>query len=117
MAERKARQNQADELSVLDAAQNTASRTDSSSAVPESADSLEQLRLQLHAVHIMAGEPSSRTIAELAGQGSISHTTVNAVLRSERVLRWQYVEAVVNALGGNVEMFKDLWRAARRQMD
>ncbi len=48
---------------------------------------------------------------------AISHTTVQAVLRCERLPRWGQMELVVDALQGNVETFQRLWIQARDAED
>ncbi|MGN9913659.1 ATP-binding protein [Phytohabitans sp. LJ34] len=47
------------------------------------------------------------------GRGVLSHTTINAVLRSQRVPRWEPLQHVVAALDGDVERFRSLWIKAR----
>lgn len=80
---------------------------------PEGSDQdLRALRGALTSAHLHGGEPSTREIARRAS-GALSHTTVAAVLRCERVPRWEYVELTVEALGVDAEVFRRLWTAAR----
>ena len=65
----------------------------------------------LRALHVRAGEPSTRVIAR--GIGSISHTTVSQTLRGDRVPSWPIFSKIVLQLGGDEDEFRDLWAAAR----
>ena len=69
------------------------------------------LRPALRALHVRAGEPSTRVIAR--GIGSISHTTVSQTLRGDRVPSWPIFSKIVLQLGGDEDEFRDLWAAAR----
>ncbi|GAA4704269.1 ATP-binding protein [Phytohabitans rumicis] len=80
-------------------------------------DPIETLFEEIRLLHRRAGEPSTRTIARSLGRGVLSHTTVNAVLRGSRVPHWGPLELVVQALGGDVERFKELWLEARGASD
>ena len=75
-------------------------------------DPLAQLRYRLQRLHRHNGEPSSREISRRAGK-VISHTTVSGVLRCERNPRWGQLEAVVEALAGDLDEFRRLWIAVR----
>lgn len=66
-------------------------------------------------LHLQAGAPSSRRIAAQAG--GISHTTVNNLLTGRVTPRWEYVQAIVQALEGDEEMFHRFWMDARRSID
>jgi tetratricopeptide (TPR) repeat protein len=76
-------------------------------------DPRQTLFRELRQLHRQAGEPSSRQLARDLGRGVLSHTTINAVLRCARVPRWRSLEMVAGALGGDIELFRDLWTAAR----
>ena len=69
------------------------------------------LRQALTALHLAAGEPSTRVIARTSGQ--LSHDTVHRVLAGQRLPAWAPLERVVLALGGDVAEFHRLWLAAR----
>jgi trehalose 6-phosphate synthase len=43
----------------------------------------------------------------------LSYTTVHNVFRGPRVPKWGHLELIVDQLGGNPEVFRVLWRAAR----
>jgi predicted ATPase len=73
---------------------------------------LDVLRQHLQRLHRTAGEPSTREIAKRT-HGGISHTTVAAVLRCAKNPRWGQVELVVEALGGDTEVFRPWWIAAQ----
>ena len=63
----------------------------------------------LHDLHHRAGWPSLRTMASDAG---CSHTTVSHALSGPRLPAWGIVEVLVDAMGGDVPAFHDLWLAA-----
>jgi tetratricopeptide (TPR) repeat protein len=67
-------------------------------------------------LHSQAGRPSMREIARRAGRGNISSSTVHNLFRSSRVPRWDFLEQVVVALGGDRDRqdFLVLWQAADR---
>ncbi len=63
----------------------------------------------LHGLHHRAGWPSLRVLARGAG---CSPTTVSAVFSSPRLPTWGVLELLVEAMGGDVEPFRELWQAA-----
>lgn len=70
---------------------------------------------QLREVHVAAGAPSTRALAASimeGGGGKVSHTTVHGVLSGTIAPSWPVLEQVVNALGGDIERFRQLWIAA-----
>lgn len=72
---------------------------------------------QLHRLHRYAGEPSMRAIAD-ATHNTLSHTAVHMALTGSRgVPSWSILYAVVLALGGDVEDFRELWVLARDEED
>jgi hypothetical protein len=71
--------------------------------------------LELRQLHLLAGEPSMRAIAR--STGALSHDTVHRVLTGPGLPQWGPLELVVEALHGDVEAFRLLWVAARREMD
>jgi hypothetical protein len=70
-----------------------------------------ELLSELRTLHVAAGEPSSRAVAEAIG--GMSHTTVNQVLRFRKIPSWPVLSKIVNQLGGDQEMFRILWTATR----
>jgi TIR domain len=66
---------------------------------------------QLRRLHVHAGEPSSRVLAERAD--GLSHTTVNQALKGRRIPSWPILARIVTALGGDEEEFRILWSAVR----
>lgn len=80
---------------------------------PTEAGAITELFDRLHALHLDAGEPGVRQIATGIGRGVLSYTTVHNVFRGPRVPKWGHLELIVDQLGGNVETFHALWRAAR----
>ncbi|MFI5891693.1 helix-turn-helix domain-containing protein [Actinoplanes sp. NPDC051513] len=85
-----------------------------SSPPPSELDGLAQLRVQLQQLHGRAGAPSTRAIAGRAAQ-PISHTTVATVLKCAKPPRWAQLELVVQALNGDVELFRTAWMAMRNE--
>jgi hypothetical protein len=71
--------------------------------------------VELRHLHLRAGEPSMRAIARLTG--AISHDTVHRILTGPDVPQWGPLELVVEALHGDVELFRELWITARSTMD
>jgi Golgi phosphoprotein 3 (GPP34) len=71
----------------------------------------------LRALYLEAGEPSSRELARMCGRGTISHNTVNQILRGLRLPRQGQLEVLVNAMDGDWPAFKALWCEARREAD
>jgi tetratricopeptide (TPR) repeat protein len=67
---------------------------------------------RLDELHMAAGLPSMREIASRAGRGRISSSTVHNVFRGTKVPRWNSLEDIVRALGGDGAEFLGLWRAA-----
>jgi DNA-binding phage protein len=71
--------------------------------------------LELYRLHLVAGEPSMRKLAR--STGVLSHDTVHRVLTGPALPQWGSLELVVEALNGDVEIFRALWVTARRAMD
>jgi tetratricopeptide (TPR) repeat protein len=72
---------------------------------------------RLDDLHSKAGRPSMREIAQRAGRGNISSSTVHNLFRKPQVPRRAFLEQVVKALGGDEqqrEAFFTLWEAAWR---
>jgi hypothetical protein len=68
---------------------------------------------RLEALHLGAGEPSTREIVgRCGGERVISRTTVHGVLVGPKVPKLGYLELVVEALRGNLAEFKPLWLEA-----
>jgi tetratricopeptide (TPR) repeat protein len=63
----------------------------------------------LHTLHHEAGWPSLRV---LAGAPGCSRTTVSSAFSSPRLPSWGVLELLVEAMGGDVVRFHDLWLAA-----
>ena len=70
----------------------------------------ERLRAALIDLREHAGNPSSREIAR--GIGTASHTTIAEALSGKRVPSWAVVRAIVDYLGGDEQVFRDLWTSA-----
>ena len=66
----------------------------------------------LHDLHHRAGWPSLRRLAREAG---CSPTTVSNVFSSPRLPSWGVLELIVEAMGGDVAEFRELWLASGRQ--
>ncbi|ROP38585.1 Crp/Fnr family transcriptional regulator [Saccharothrix texasensis] len=81
-----------------------------SSATP-SLTPVEVLQAELRELYEEAGRPSTRTVASRS-DGRISHDTVHRVLHrgvDSGAPRWETVEALVAALGGDRARFWELW--------
>lgn len=74
----------------------------------------------LRELHLTVGAPSTRTIAKRTD--SMSHTTVNDVLKGKRLPSWSVLEDIVLALiepeSGEVHVpqFLHMWQAVRAEM-
>jgi tetratricopeptide (TPR) repeat protein len=68
----------------------------------------------LHTLHHRAGWPSLR---HLAADTGVSHTTVSKALSSPTLPSWGTVELLVEAMGGDVARFHELWLAASAPPD
>jgi hypothetical protein len=73
------------------------------------------IMLELHRLHLLAGEPSMRTIAR--STRALSHDTVHRVLTGPTLPQWGPLELVVEALHGDVEAIRVLWVKARQAME
>ena len=80
--------------------------------MPGSAGPGHDLLVALRDLHLHAGEPSLRDIAQ-ATRKEISYDTVHRILKGKGLPRWRPLELVVKALDGDVEKFRALWIAAR----
>lgn len=74
------------------------------------------LRYRLQRLYREACEPSTREVARRTNH-AVSHTTVSAVLRCEKLPGWGQLELIVEALGGNRDEFRRLWVAVRDEQD
>ena len=68
---------------------------------------------RLHVIHLAAGQPSMREIANRIGRGVVSSSTVHNMFRGPRVPKWGFLELVVEELRGDIAEFQGLWQAAR----
>src|SRR6185503_11606682 len=72
---------------------------------------------RLHALHATAGQPSMRDLQRRTRGPTrprgINPTTIHDAFSAPRLARWEVVELIVATLGGEVDEFSDLWRAAR----
>lgn len=68
------------------------------------------LAVRLRELRLQAGNPSVREIS--ARTRSVSHSTVHQALHGDRLPKWSTVAAIVTALFGNPDEFRDLWMAA-----
>lgn len=66
-----------------------------------------ELAVALRRLHIQAGRPSMRVLAQRIG--TVSHTTVADALAGRRTPSWSIVGDIVRELGGDKEEFKRLW--------
>lgn len=70
------------------------------------------LVLRLRELHLDAGRPSVRTIARQTE--ALGHDTVHRLLVGAKLPSWGPLELVVEALGGHVDEFRELWKSAHR---
>ncbi|MEU6070648.1 hypothetical protein ABZ864_40960 [Streptomyces sp. NPDC047082] len=73
-------------------------------------DRLDVLRSRLQRLRLHSGQPSFREISRRTHR-AISHTTVSAVVRCEKLPKWGQLELIVEVLGGNRAEFRTLWVA------
>lgn len=83
--------------------------------LPDTAGPCRDLLAALRDLHLDAGEPSVRAIARSTRE--LSHDTVHRVLTSPAAPAWRSLELVVKALGGDLAVFRQLWKIARRAME
>jgi hypothetical protein len=62
----------------------------------------------LRELHLDAGEPSSRKVAESSG-GMISHTTVSKVLAGTRAPSWKSLLVIGKVLGADEVALEQIW--------
>ncbi|MEW1789733.1 hypothetical protein AB0391_24045 [Streptomyces albidoflavus] len=84
----------------------------STASRPAPGPALEHLRYRLLRLKRESGEPSLRVIARRTGD-AVSRATAGTVLNGDGLPRWGPLELVVEALGGNLDEFRELWVAAR----
>lgn len=84
------------------------------SASPRAEGALNALRDALDRLHFAADKLSLRNIAKRTDGSDrpIRHATVGLVLRCEKLPVWHTLKVVVEALGGDVDEFRLLWRDA-----
>jgi hypothetical protein len=83
--------------------------------LPDTQGPAHDVLVALRELYLLAGEPSVRDIAKATG--ALSRDTVHRILTRPELPRWGPLELVVEALGGDVETFRNLWVSARRAMD
>ncbi|MFF8549951.1 hypothetical protein ACF07Z_24125 [Streptomyces albidoflavus] len=84
----------------------------STASRPAPGPALEHLRYRLLRLKRESGEPSLRVISRRTGD-AVSRTTAGSVLNGVGLPRWGPLELVVEALGGDLDEFRELWVAAR----
>jgi hypothetical protein len=67
-----------------------------------------QLISYLRELHLEAGKPSARKVAEGSGR-MVSHTTVSEVLRGTRVPSWKSLWVIGKQLGADKDTLKGIW--------
>jgi hypothetical protein len=72
----------------------------------------DQLFSALRGWHTASGRPSMRAIA--AGSG-LSHTTVHSILTGQHLPAWPRLAPVVQYLGGDMAVAKQLWVLATQE--
>lgn len=69
----------------------------------------------LRDLHIRAGQPSTRELAQVARRdlgSAVPHTNIHDALTGHRLPRWPVARVLVILLKGDEEYFHDLWNAA-----
>ena len=69
----------------------------------------------LRDLHIRAGQPSTRELAQVARRdlgSAVTHTNIHDALTGHRLPRWPVARVLVILLKGDEEYFHDLWHAA-----
>lgn len=74
----------------------------------------EELAIPLRRLRRKAGEPTYEWIAERSG---LCRNTVDNAFNARRLVRWRTVEAIVAALGGDTERWRERWIVARGRLD
>ncbi len=71
---------------------------------------------ELERLHLQAGKPSSRTVAQLIrktdGGYTVGHSTVHTVLNGSAVPTWPVLDKITVALNGDILAMKQLWMTA-----
>jgi hypothetical protein len=88
------------------------------------AGALDNFFVALHDLHLKAGYPSTREIQRDIGRGVVSHTTIHKAFAGPRLLGWEIIEELVEALAdrspqGREEVigyFRPLWEAAAKDL-
>jgi len=84
---------------------------------------LRELIDALHALHLEAGYPSTRTLEDDLGGAGVSHTTIHKVFTTDRLPRWSVVDVLVGAMArragrderGEIERIHNLWTSAAQE--
>ncbi|HET8683791.1 MAG TPA: hypothetical protein VFM54_18275 [Micromonosporaceae bacterium] len=69
----------------------------------------------LRDLHIRAGQPSTRELAQVSRRdlrSAVTQTTIHDALTGHRLPRWEVARVLVILLKGDEEYFQDLWHAA-----
>lgn len=69
----------------------------------------------LRDLHIRAGQPSARKLAQVSRRdfrSTVTHTAIHDALTGHRLPRWRVARILVILLKGDEEYFHDLWHAA-----
>lgn len=80
-------------------------------------DRMSALNDALRELHGAVGSPSTRQIATrisyLDGAPEISHVAVHSALSGNNFPRWNTLRYIIQALGGDEAVFRELWTAAK----
>jgi trehalose 6-phosphate synthase len=86
------------------------------SRLPTEPGPITELFDRLHELHLRAGQPSLRTMVQ-GIEGGPSRGTIANVFKGPGVGRWEYIEKIVDLLGGDVSWFHELWVRAQDAED
>jgi hypothetical protein len=84
--------------------------------LPEGLGHSRAVLVPLRELYLLAGEPSMRKM-EQSTRHAVSRDTAHRILTGPELPRWEPLEHIVKALGGDVAAFRELWVSARRAME
>jgi hypothetical protein len=85
-------------------------------ALPDDLGCSREVLITLREQYEQAGAPSTRAIERATGH-AVSRDTVHRILTGPKLPNWEPLEHIVKVLGGDVNVFRQLWVSARRAME
>lgn len=74
-------------------------------------DPREQFFIEIRRLVTRAGSPSIRNITERS-RTDVSRQTVGEMLRGRHIPRWHYVSGIIEGIGGDPAVFRNIWQEA-----